>query len=96
MLSEAEIRHYHDHGYVIPDYQLPIAVVDEMRAELDQLLEANPDMTADSLFVPHAPHSLHGGGHTGSPGRAPAAAPRTPKEEGPQPIRNWRLNIGGR
>ena len=57
MLSDAEIKRYQDEGYVIPDYQLPMAVVDEMRAELDQLLEANPDMTADSLFVPHAPQN---------------------------------------
>ena len=57
MLSDAEIKRYQDEGYVIPDYRLPMAVVDEMRAELDQLLEANPEMTADSLFVPHAPQN---------------------------------------
>ena len=55
MLSDAEIKHYHDEGFVIPDYQLPVEVVEEMRAELDRLLEVNPQMTADSLFVPHAP-----------------------------------------
>ena len=57
MLSDAEIKRYQDEGYVIPDYRLPMAVVDEMRIELDQLLEANPEMTADSLFVPHAPQN---------------------------------------
>lgn len=55
MLSAEEIQKYHDEGYVIPDYQLPTDVVNEMRAELDRLLDANPQMTADSLFVPHAP-----------------------------------------
>lgn len=55
MLSRDEIRHYHDKGYVIPDYRLPADVVDAMRAELDRLLALNPQLTADSLFVPHAP-----------------------------------------
>lgn len=57
MLSAAEIKHYHDEGYVIPDYRLPGAVVDAMRDELDRLLARNPQMTADSLFVPHAPRN---------------------------------------
>ena len=33
MLSDMEIKRYQDEGYVIPDYRLPMAVVDEMRAE---------------------------------------------------------------
>ena len=57
MLSDAEIKRYQDDGYVIPNYQLPRAVVDEMRVELGLLLAANPEMTADSLFVPHAPQN---------------------------------------
>ena len=57
MLSDAEIKRYHGEGFVIPDYQLPAAVIDEMRDELDRLLAANPEMTADSLFVPHAPQN---------------------------------------
>ena len=57
MLSEAEIRHYHHHGYVIPDYQLPMPVVNEIRKELESLLSNNPQLTADSLFVPHAPQN---------------------------------------
>ena len=31
MLSELEIKHYQDEGYVIPDYQLPHTVVEAMR-----------------------------------------------------------------
>ncbi len=57
MLSEAEIRHYHDFGYVIPDYRLPQAIVEDIRAELELLLLNNPHLTADSLFVPHAPQN---------------------------------------
>ena len=30
MLSDAEIKHYQDEGYVTPDYQLPMVMVDEM------------------------------------------------------------------
>ena len=57
MLSDTEIKHYQDEGHLLPDYQLPIAMVDEIRTELGQLLEVNPEMAAVSLFVPHAPQN---------------------------------------
>lgn len=69
MLSDAEVRHYHDKGYVIPDYRLPDDVVQAMRDELDLLLAANPQLTADSLFVPHAPGGNPQGMTASNPGR---------------------------
>lgn len=61
MLTPEQIDQYHDQGYVIPDYQLPMEIVEEMRHELDLLIEANPDKTADAMFVPHAPQGNHQG-----------------------------------
>ncbi len=69
MLSDAEIKHYHEQGYVIPDYRLPPDVVDEMRRELDRLIDANPQMTADSMFVPHAPEDNPQGLQPSNPDR---------------------------
>ena len=56
MLTQNQIDQYHEFGYVIPDFQLPMVVVEEMRKELELLIAANPDKTADVMFVPHAPH----------------------------------------
>ena len=61
MLNRDQIDQYHELGYVIPDFQLPMSVVGEMRNELDLLIEANPDKTADTFFVPHAPYGNHQG-----------------------------------
>ncbi len=55
MLTQDQIDQYHEQGYVIPDFQLPVDVVEAMRSELELLIAANPDKTADALFVPHAP-----------------------------------------
>ena len=67
MLSEVEIKHYQDEGYVIPDYQLPHAIVEGMREELECLLDRNPQLTADSLFVPHAPKNNSQGMNASNP-----------------------------
>ena len=61
MLNRDQIDQYHELGYVIPDFQLPMSVVGEMSNELDLLIEANPDKTADTFFVPHAPYGNHQG-----------------------------------
>ncbi len=53
MLSHEQIDHYHEKGYVVPDYRLPEDIVDDMHRELNILIEANPDMTSDAMFVPH-------------------------------------------
>ena len=67
MLSEAEIQHYHDFGYVIPEYRLPQATVEDIRAELERLLLINPHLTADALFVPHAPQNNSQGMRASNP-----------------------------
>jgi ectoine hydroxylase-related dioxygenase (phytanoyl-CoA dioxygenase family) len=43
MLSQAEIDHYRDKGYVIPDFRLPEATLAEIRAGHDRLLAKHPE-----------------------------------------------------
>lgn len=53
MLNDDQITQYHEEGYVIPDYRLPDSIIEEMRSALEVLITSNPDLSADSLFVPH-------------------------------------------
>lgn len=41
-LSPAEIRQYHEAGWLIPNYRLPTQKVDRLREALDQLIHDNP------------------------------------------------------
>lgn len=53
LLSNEEIRTYHDDGFVIPDFRLPDETLAAMRRSLDTLFAANPSLASDSLFCPH-------------------------------------------
>ncbi len=53
-LSEAEVTHYREKGYVVPSgYRLPPDMLAEMKAEYDRLLAANPDIAPDIMLGPH-------------------------------------------
>jgi hypothetical protein len=43
MLSQSEIDHYHEAGYVIPDFRLPEEALEEIRAAHDRLLARHPE-----------------------------------------------------
>ena len=43
MLSEAQLTAYREHGYVIADYRLPGAVVEDLRADHARLVERHPE-----------------------------------------------------
>ena len=43
MLSPSEIAHYHEAGYVIPDFRLPEETLAEIRAGHDRLLAKHPE-----------------------------------------------------
>ncbi len=43
MLSQSEIDHYHEAGYVIPDFRLPEAALAEIRDAHDRLLAKHPE-----------------------------------------------------
>lgn len=43
MLTADQITHYHDHGYVFPDYRLAPDLLEKIRADHDRLLAEQPD-----------------------------------------------------
>ena len=43
MLTDAQITTYHHKGYVVPDYRLPEAALEEIRAAHDRLLARHPE-----------------------------------------------------
>ena len=43
MLSEQQIAHYHENGYVIPDFRLPEATLEAIREDHDRLLCRHPE-----------------------------------------------------
>ena len=55
LLTEAEIAHYQEKGYVVPRWRLPEGLLAEMRGALDTLLTANEGVSRDSMFCPHIP-----------------------------------------
>lgn len=62
MLSDAEISHYHDKGYVFPNYRLPSETLQAIRDDHTRLLERHPDfrdncpdlLSFDSGFLNYA------------------------------------------
>lgn len=43
MLNSEQIEHYHEHGYVIPDFQMPESVLDRVKERHAALVERRPD-----------------------------------------------------
>lgn len=43
MLTDAEISHYHERGYVFPDYRLPESTLEAIREDHARLLAEHPD-----------------------------------------------------
>jgi hypothetical protein len=43
MLTDAQIAEYHDKGYVVPDYRLPEAQLQEIRDRHTALLQRHPE-----------------------------------------------------
>lgn len=43
MLTDAQIAHYHESGYVVPDYRLPADTLEEIKEDHARLLRDNPD-----------------------------------------------------
>lgn len=63
-LSDVEIAHYHDRGYVVPEWRLPADTLAEMRAAVQALIDANPQQRPEHMVCPHLPggatHPLNG------------------------------------
>ena len=43
MLTTEQVAHYHEHGYVFPNYQLPESILDDIRTAHTRLLERHPE-----------------------------------------------------
>ena len=43
MLTDEQIAHYHDYGYIFPDYRLPAETLEKIRADHDRLLAEHPN-----------------------------------------------------
>ncbi len=52
-LSDTEIRHYAEQGYLIPSFRLPAARVDRLRESLDRLIRDNPGVRPEKLVSAH-------------------------------------------
>ena len=44
MLSETQVLRYHERGYVIPDFQLPETVLEDLRADHARLVARHPEL----------------------------------------------------
>ena len=53
MLTGAQLEHYRDRGYVIPDFRLPEAVVEDLRADQARLVTRHPELRQ------YCPNLLH-------------------------------------
>ncbi|SVC68839.1 uncharacterized protein METZ01_LOCUS321693, partial [marine metagenome] len=45
VLTEAQINHYNEHGYVIPEYRLPSEQVEAIKAQYSRLIELHPEFS---------------------------------------------------
>lgn len=52
-LSDAEVRRYHEEGYLLPSLRLPPSRVDTLRDALDKLLRDNPGVRPEKLVSAH-------------------------------------------
>lgn len=52
MLTQANLDHYAENGYVIPDFKLPMSVIEDIRRDHDRLIERQPQ------FVDYCPAVL--------------------------------------
>jgi hypothetical protein len=60
-LTAAEIEAYRRNGQVTPAWRLPPPLLARMRASLDRLIAARPDVRPDFIALPHVPWEGPGG-----------------------------------
>ena len=53
ILTDAQLAHYRDRGYVIPDFRLPESVVEDLRADHARLVTRHPELRQ------YCPNLLH-------------------------------------
>jgi ectoine hydroxylase-related dioxygenase (phytanoyl-CoA dioxygenase family) len=52
-LTDHEVRHYRERGYLVPSFGLPAPQVDSLRDALDRLLHDNPGVRPEKLVSAH-------------------------------------------
>ena len=53
LLSQSEINHYHDEGFLIPQITLAEYEVEELKDAVDRVLEANSGIRPEQLISVH-------------------------------------------
>ena len=53
VLSTAELEHYREHGYVLPDFRLPDDLLQSLREGVDRVLSTYTDMAQEDIANPH-------------------------------------------
>jgi len=53
VLSDQERQRYAEKGWVVPDYRLPLDLIEKMRGEYEALLERNKHIASDIMLGPH-------------------------------------------
>lgn len=61
-LSDAELEHYREHGYVLPQARLPDSLLARLRAAVDGLVARYTDVAPEDLANPHMLPPPPGGG----------------------------------
>jgi ectoine hydroxylase-related dioxygenase (phytanoyl-CoA dioxygenase family) len=70
MLTDNEVRQYHDQGYLVPALRLPAPMVDRLREALDRLLRDNPGVRPEKLVSAHRVGAGGGANDEGTRGQA--------------------------
>ncbi|HEX2590016.1 MAG TPA: phytanoyl-CoA dioxygenase family protein [Rhizomicrobium sp.] len=53
LLSDAEVAHYREHGYVTPQYRLPADVLAGLKGEIESLIDGNKSIRPEQLVGAH-------------------------------------------
>jgi hypothetical protein len=68
VLTANELAHYQEHGYVIPSFRLPPALLAPLREGVDRVLASYTDVPPEDLANPHMLPSVgDGAGATPNP-----------------------------
>ncbi|MEM7407103.1 MAG: phytanoyl-CoA dioxygenase family protein [Pseudomonadota bacterium] len=59
-LTPAEVHHYHDKGYLVPDFRLSDSWLERVRNALDTLHRDHPNVGLDFVPSPHVPNYVEG------------------------------------
>ena len=48
-LTESEVKHFHQNGYVVPDYALPVETINTLNSALEETIDLNPLVRPEHL-----------------------------------------------